>query len=284
MAIILGLLASITYGTADFLGGLLTKRAGVLRVVVVSQLIGTVLLAITLPFFLDDDDFSQQSFAWGAGAGIAGTAGVTMLFRGLARGRMSVIAPITGVVAAGIPVFVGLISGERPGALSLAGVGVALAAVALVSSSAETTMEPGEDGATRARGLPEAFGAGMMFGFFFVLLDKAGDTAGLWPLAGARLSSLTILAIAVLVTRASIKPPPGTLIGIGAAGVFDVAANLFYLLATREGLLVLVAVLTSLYPATTVVLARFVLKERLTVPQLAGLLLAAVGVGAIAAG
>ena len=283
MAIILGLLASITYGTADFLGGLLTKRAGVLRVVVVSQLIGTVLLAITLPFFLNDD-FSQQSFAWGAGAGIAGTAGVMMLFRGLARGRMSVIAPITGVIAAGIPVLVGLISGERPGALALAGVGVALAAVALVSSSAETTMEPGEDGTTRARGLSEAFGAGMMFGLFFVLLDKAGDTAGLWPLAGARLSSLTILVIAVLVTRAPIKPPPGTLIGIGAAGVLDVAANLFYLLATREGLLALVAVLTSLYPATTVVLARFVLKERLTVPQLAGLLLAGVGVGAIAAG
>ncbi|MDQ4144858.1 MAG: DMT family transporter [Actinomycetota bacterium] len=286
MAVILGLLASITYGSADFLGGLFTRRAGVLTVVLVSQLMGTLLLLAALPFFLDER-FSSSGVAWGAASGVAGAAGVTMLFRGLARGRMSIVAPITGTVAAGIPVIVGLVSGERPAPIALLGVGLALAAVALVSASehASSDKDAGdEEVAPRASGIPEALGAGTSFGLFFVLLDQAGDASGLWPLVGARASSLTVIAVAALVTRAALKPPPGTLGGISLAGFLDVAANLFYLLATRQGLLALVAVLTSMYPATTVLLARVMLKEKLSSTQLVGLGLAFAGVIAIAGG
>ncbi len=295
MAVILGLLASITYGSADFLGGLYTRRAGVLTVVFVSQLMGTLLLVAALPFFLDEG-LSADAVGWGAASGVAGAAGVTMLFRGLARGRMSVVAPITGTVAAGIPVLVGLLGGERPSTLALIGVALALTAVALVSASEHGNDHPGEGEASddveadaggegpSASGLPEALGAGTSFGFFFVLLDRAGDTAGLWPLVGARASSLTVVAIAAVVTRAAFKPPKGTLAGISLAGALDVAANLFYLLATRRGLLALVAVLTSMYPATTVLLARIVLKEKLSGVQMIGLALAFAGVLAIAGG
>ena len=287
MAVILGLLASITYGGADFLGGLASRRAHVFTVVLVSQLTGTLLLVVTLPFFLDDD-YSHDAVAWGAAAGVAGAFGVTALFKGLAKGRMSVVAPITGTVAAGLPVIVGLVSGERPSGVALTGVIVALVSVVLVSASEhgvedDEAERPGAPG-IMAQGMPEALTAGASFGLFFIFLDNAGDAAGLWPLVGARASSITVMGVALLVARAPIRPPVGTLQMIAGAGVLDVAANLFYLLATRRGLLSLVAVLTSMYPATTVVLARIVLKEKLTRIQLAGLLLAGAGIAAIAAG
>lgn len=283
MAVVLALLASITYGSADFLGGLFTRRASVLTVVLFSQAMGTFLLALALPFFLHRD-YSGAAVAWGAGAGVAGAAGVTMLFRGLARGRMSVVAPTTGTVAAALPVVVGLAAGERPAPLALVGVGLALAAVALVSASEHGAESAGGAEPPTSSGVPEALGAGTSFGLFFILLDNAGDAAGMWPLVGARASSLTIMTIAVVVAGAAFKPPPGTLAGISLAGALDVAANLFYLLATQRGLLALVAVLTSMYPATTVLLARVVLKEKLSPTQLVGLAFAFAGVIAIASG
>ena len=285
MAIVLGVLASITYGCADFLGGLYTRRVPVLTVVLVSQLMGTILLGVTLPFFLGRG-FSSAGTFWGAAAGVAGATGVTLLFRGLATARMSIVAPVTGTIAAALPVVAGLVMGERPSPTALAGVGLALAAVVLVSSGADASSgdEFAREGSPRRSGIPEALGAGTSFGLFFVLLDQAPDGSGLWPLVGARVSSLALVAIAALLTRSALKPPPGTFTGISAAGIFDVAANLFYLLATRRGLLAVVAVLTSMYPGTTVVLARVVLEERLARGQLVGLACAAAGIVAMALG
>jgi drug/metabolite transporter (DMT)-like permease len=284
MAVILGLLASVAYGCADFLGGLASRRASVVTVVIQSQLIGTIVLAASLPFFLSDP-YSGSAVLWGMGGGVAGVAGVSLLFRGLSRGRMTIVAPVTGTVAAGLPVIVGLISGERPSAIALGGIVIALLAVVLVSSA-----DHGDAGSDEpppsamASGLPDALAAGTFFGLFFVLLDKAGDASGFWPLVGARIASITIICLALLLTRAPFRPPKGTLKPIVGAGVLDVAANLFYLLATQRGLLSLVAVLTSMYPVTTVVLARFVLNERLSRVQLAGLLLAVAGIAALAGG
>ena len=285
MAVVLGVLASIAYGCADFLGGLYTRRAQVLTVVFVSQLAGTTLLVVTLPFFLGEG-LSLAAASWGAAAGVAGAAGVTMLFRGLGRAPMSVVAPITGTVAASLPVVVGLLSGERPSPLALAGVGLALAAVALVSSAGEgsATDENALPGRDRRLGIPDALGAGASFGLFFILLDRAPDGSGLWPLLAGRISSLVVIALAALLTKTALRPPPRSLLGISASGIFDVAANLFFLLAARRGYLALVAVLTSMYPGTTVVLARVVLRERLTRAQLVGLALAAGGIIAMAAG
>ena len=289
MGILFGLMAAATYGVADFVGGRASRRVDVFCVVLVSQLIGTVPLLLAVPFLADQGP-TTAALAWGAAAGIGGGGGVLFLYRGLAVGRMSVVAPITGVVAAALPVIFGLIAGERPGSVSLIGVVVALAAVVLVSSApppaSEEDAELGDDigRSWRSSGVPYAFAAGTGFGLFFVFLDAAGDDAGVWPLVGTRASSLLFVATITLLLRRPLKPPSGTLVLIGLAGVLDVAANVFYLIATRFGLLSLVAVLTSMYPAVTVLMARMFLNERMVKTQLVGLALAGAAIGMIVVG
>ncbi len=275
----MGLLASLAYGGADFLGGLVSRRTGVFTVVLVSQASGTLLLIGSLPFLIEGAP-TTRSFGWGAAAGVAGAMGVSLLFRGLAASRMSTVAPITGTVAAAVPVIFGLAIGERPSGIALTGVFIAMVAVALVSlGSSEDDAHSATIGSS---GIPEALGAGAAFGLFFVLLDRAGEATGLWPLVGARAGSLLFILTAALVTRSALKPPAGTGVAIVVSGVLDVSANLFYLLAAQRGLLAIAAVLTSMYPATTVVLARVVLGERMTRPQLGGLVCAAIGIVLIA--
>jgi drug/metabolite transporter (DMT)-like permease len=284
MAIALGLLAALTYGAADFLGGVATKTTRVFSVVLVSQILGSALLVIALPFLLDARP-TTEALTWGALSGVAGAVGVAAFYQALSEGRMGVIAPITGVEAATVPVVYGLLGGERPSAVALTGVVLALVAVALVSSSSNDP-QVHEDGKDRllGPGVLAALGAGLAFGAFFILLDRAGDAAGLWPLVGARASSFATIAVAVMVTGSWERPSRGALLPIAGAGVLDVTANLLYLLATREGLLSIVAVLTSMYPATTVVLARITLDERFSRIQIGGLLVAVAGVIAIAVG
>lgn len=279
MAIILGLAAAIAYGSADFVGGFVSRTSGAVRVVLLSQAFG---LLVMLPFFplLTDRGPQAVEIWWGVAAGAAGGAGVLFLFRGLTIGRMSVVAPITGIVAPIVPVGVGLARGERPGLIGVAGVLLALVAVFLVSRTAdsesdlEATERPGESG------ILEALGAGLSFGLFFVLLDQAGagEDPSLWPLLGTRFGSISLVGVLALATRTSLRLDPGTGRGIATAGALDVAANGFYYLAAQEGLLSLTAVLTSMYPGVTVVLARLVLHEHLRRIQIAGLLLGAAGV------
>lgn len=286
MGIVLGLAAAMVYGAADFVGGLVSRRTNVLAVVLFSQLWGTAPLLVAVPFF--GATISGEDLAWGAAAGIAGAAGVVFLYRGLSLGRMTVVAPTTAVEAAIIPVMFGLLGGERPTTLALTGVAVALPAVALVSSSprgAPGDAAGGGGGESRLPpGLPEALVAGLAFGLFFISLERTGAGSGLWPLVAARATAMVAVGAGALLTRRSLRPSPGTAAGIATAGGLDVLANILYLLASRQGLLSLVAVLTSLYPASTVLLARVVLRERLWRVQAAGLFLAAVGVALIALG
>jgi drug/metabolite transporter (DMT)-like permease len=205
---------------------------------------------------------------------------VALLYRGLSIGRMSVVAPVTAAGAAVIPVLVGVGFGERPSLPALVGVALALAAIVGVSSGVQA--EPPATGAGAATataptrqwwrrpGVAEAIGAGLGFALFFVCLDRASAGAGLW--------------LAAVASRAPLRPAPGTYPNVAAVGAVDMLANLLYLLAARAGLLSLVAVLVSLYPVSTVVLARIVLAERLTRGQLVSLGAAAGGVALIAAG
>ena len=280
MAVILGLAAAITYGAADFMGGLVTRRTDVLGVVVWSQIAGSALLVFAIPF-LDPSDLTRDTVVWGLLAGLSGGAGVTLFYRALSLGKMTVIAPITGVEAASVPVLFGLVTGERPAGMALVGVALALVAVALVSASSEEGDERVRISLSD-RTILYALGAGLGFGFFFIFLDRAGTGAGLWPLVFSRIASLLFAASVALSMRRSLRPAPGTMPQIALAGLLDVGANFFYLAASREGLLSIVAVLTSLYPASTVILARTFLGERLIRPQLAGLGLAAIGVTLIA--
>lgn len=283
MAILLALGSAITYGAADFLGGLASKRAAVAQVTFLSQVIGSVLFGAIVVIF-ESAEPTGAAFAWGGAAGIAGATGVTFLYRGLSLGRMSVVAPITGVEAAAIPVVAGVAFGERPALIAMAGVMLALVAIALVSSAPDPSHPDRIRTGLRSPGVVDALIAGSCFGAFFILLERAGGSAGMWPLVGARLASFVLLGAIVLATRTSLRLVPGTTAVIVGAGIADVLANAFYLYSTRHGLLSLVAVLTSLYPASTVLLARLVLKERMSMSQLAGLGVAAVGVVLIAAG
>lgn len=283
MAVLLALASAITYGAADFLGGLASKRNPVYQVTFLSQVIGSVLFALVVLAF-ESEEPTASAFAWGAAAGIAGSTGVTFLYRGLSIGRMSVVAPITAVEAAAIPVVAGVAFGERPSALSMAGVVLALIAIALVSSAADPERPESRRSGLRTPGVVDALAAGLCFAAFFILLERAGDDAGMWPLIGSRAASFVLLGILVVVTRSTLRPERGTLGTITGAGVADVLANGFYLASTRYGLLSLVAVLTSLYPASTVLLARVVLKERMSSNQLVGLGVAVAGVVLIAVG
>lgn len=283
MAILLALGSAVTYGAADFLGGLASKRAPVAQVTFLSQVVGSVLFGAIVMIF-EAADATGAAFAWGAVAGLAGATGVTFLYRGLSLGRMSVVAPITGVEAAGIPVIAGVGFGERPALIAMVGVVLALVAIVLVSSAPDPHHPDRLRTGLRSPGVVDALAAGVSFGGFFILLERAGASAGMWPLVGARMASFVLLGAIVIVTRTSLRPVAGTASIIVAAGVADVIANALYLYSTRHGLLSLVAVLTSLYPASTVLLARLVLKERMSVSQLAGLGVAAAGVVLIAAG
>lgn len=285
MAIVLALAAAVAYGLGDFVGGVLSKRAHVYTVVLLSQLVTCAILILVLP--LDLASFSSQALIWGGAAGVGATIGVSLLYRGLAIGRMGIVAPVTAVLAAAIPLSFGLAVGERPGSLALIGVGVGLLAVTLISSAPNPQSRPaaetGSGNARRAqRGLPEAFGAGLGFAVFFILLEQAPVESGLWPLAGTRITMVASIAVLAVASGASLRPAAGTPLFLVGLGIVNLTADLLYLLASRAGLLSLVAIVTSLYPAATVALARVFLKEPMVRQQLVGFVCAAVSVTLIA--
>jgi drug/metabolite transporter (DMT)-like permease len=270
-AVILATACAVVYGTADFFGGLATRRSRVLAVVALSQLAGLALILALLPAL--PGLFSGGALAWGLGAGLSGAAGLVLFYRALASGVMSVVAPTTAVTSAALPVMYGLARGERPAPLALAGVVLALGSVLLVSQD-RTAAGGGSKGSVLT-----ALAAGAGFGGFFILLDIAPDGAGLWPLVGARISSISLVVVLALATRRALRPSSGSLSIILAAGVLDMVANVLYLLAKQQGLLSLVVVLVSLYPASTLLLARHVLGERLHAIQVTGV---ACALGAVA--
>jgi len=244
----------------------------------VSQACGLVLMVLLV--VVDGSPFSRADALIGAAAGSIGLAGVLLLYRGLANGTMSVVAPVTAVSAGVLPLAWGLVRGDRPSAVALVGVVAALAAVALVS-----TADAVEDARATRADIGLALLAGTAFGAVFVLLGETDASSGMWPVLGARTASVALVTVGVLtILRQPLRPAPGTLRTIAVAGVLDAGANALYLLASREGLLSLVSVLSSLYPAATIVLARFVLHERMNRLQLAGVALALAGVVMIAAG
>lgn len=275
MSIFLAFLSSVSFGAADFLGGLATRRSGrVFSVVVLSQAVGLSIVLAAL--MVGRPELIAGDIGWAAAAGVAGSAGLVLLYRGLSIGTMSVVAPLSAVMGALVPVGWGLITGERPTALAIVGVPVALAAIGLVSGAASNR-------GLKGPGMLEGVGAGVGFGFFFILIARSGS-AELWTLTFARIASISVLILLATVTGSTLRPGPGMGPLIAAAGVLDMVANLLFLMAERRGLLTLVAVIAALYPAATVVLARIVLHERLSRSQLIGLGMAAAGIALIAVG
>jgi drug/metabolite transporter (DMT)-like permease len=268
--VVIALSSGLVWGVGDFAGGKATQRAAALPVVWLSKLVSLPLLAIYL--VATNVPVSPIGLAWGGLAGVAGVIGLVLFYRALSAGAMTVVAPVTGVTSAAIPVVVGLLAGERPSGLRLVGVACALLAIALVSIS------PHPSGTRRGvtwRLVAAALGAGIGFALFFILIALAGDavggSSGLWPIAGSQLSALIIGGLLLLMTRPAPWPRQAGLRWTMVAGPCDMTANALYLVATRGGDLSVVAPLAALYPVTTVILALIIDHERLRGVQVAGL-------------
>ncbi len=274
--VLCSLAAAAAYGAADFCGGLASRRVATLAVVVLSQLAGLVVLVVVHPFI--PSHAVAADYGWGALAGICGGIGIALLYHALSIGRMGVVSPITAVLAAALPVAVGVVRGEHLSVAQSSGIAIALVAIVLISISTEAN-------GTReiaTAGVREAILSGIALGGFYIFLAIPSRTAGLDPLLGARAASVVLLGCTALIARTNLRPSWPSLRLILFGGVLDMSANALYVLAAYSGYLSIAAVLTSLYPASTVFLARIVLRERLQPSQWAGVLLALVGVALIA--
>jgi drug/metabolite transporter (DMT)-like permease len=302
LAVILALVSAVGYGSSDFAAGLASRAASVIQVTLLACMAACLLVLAALPFAASPGP-SGAALAWGAVAGASGTLGGIALYLGFRYAAFSVAAPLSAVGTAGFSVLAGLLWGERPSTLALTGIALALPAIVGVSASAgggegeeavlagadNAGRETGEGGSPGHAGRPAAgVAAGLIAGACFALLliglDRAGSGSGLWPAAAAEVAELAVAVTAAALTR-NLRLPRGRPGWLSVfAGVTGAAGTVCYFYATHNGLLAVVAVLTSLYPASTIVLARITLGERLTRLRLAGLVLAGGCVALIAAG
>ena len=277
-AVLLSLASSLSFGVADFLGGVASRRAAVVTVLLVSQAVGLAGIAVLVAARAEGPP--EPVFVPLAALSAAlGTAGVAALYRGLATGLMSVVAPIAAAAAV-IPVVWGAVRGDAPTALQNGGIALALGGVVLVS---RTRTRPGAD-ARLAAGAGLGVVAAVLFGLFLVSFEAASRDDPYWAVLALRVSSVAMLAAVAAVLRPSLRTGRRGLGVLARIGLLDVAGNAFFAVATTKGLIGVVAVLSSLYPIVTIGLARLVLRERLHPLQAAGVAAALAGVGLIAAG
>jgi drug/metabolite transporter (DMT)-like permease len=265
----LAVLSSLIWGVGDYAGGKATQHAAALSVVWLSKLVSLPLLAVYLAATYVP--ITPIGLAWGGLAGVAGVVGLVLFYRALSAGAMTVVAPITGVTSAAIPVVVGLLSGERPSASRLLGVGCALLAIAMVSLAPQPARQRQ---VASSRLVIAALGAGAGFALFFILIALAGEvsgSAGLWPIVGSQFSALIICGLLLLMLRPGPWPRKAALRFTMVAGPCDMTANALFLVASRSGELSVVAPLAALYPVTTVILALMIDHERLRSVQVVGL-------------
>jgi len=278
----LGLGSGLLWGTGDFVGGLQSRRQAPRAVAIWSQVAGALVLLVVLAGRPDHRP-ALAGVVWGVVGGLGGGCGLLLFYRGLAEGAMSIVAPVSACGAV-VPVTVAFARGTPPGLPATIGIAAAVAGVVLVSRTSR--------GDRRAAGAPlrvvaMALGAALGFGFFFVCVDAGSAVPGgspLWVVAGARAGSLTAMLVIALAGRRSVPWPGRRIWAVALAGVLDTAANVLFAYATTMGNLGVVGVLGSLYPVTTVLLARFVLAERLSGVQATGVGLALTGVVLLGAG
>jgi drug/metabolite transporter (DMT)-like permease len=277
----LGLGSGLCWGAADFFGGVQARRLPALSVTLWSQAAGALALAAALA--VQGTPPTLAGYAWGLAAGAGSGLALLLFYRGLAEGVMSVVAPVAASGAV-VPVLAALVRGEAPGPLAGLGIVAAVAGVVLVSRAPGPRRPQG----LAPRVLAMALGAALGFGLFYVFVDAGTATPGaapLWVIAGARTSSLLVLAGIAAAGRWSQAPWPGRrIVPVALVGIADTSANVLFALAATGGNLAVVGVLGSLYPVATVLLARWLLRERLSGGQNAGVVLALTGVGLLAAG
>ena len=274
LTIILGLGAAFAWGAGDFAGGIATQRSNVYSVVFISHLAGLGLVS-GLAVLVAEPVPPARALIAGGIAGIGGALGLASLYRGLARGPMSIVAPVAAVVAATGPVVLGLLVEGMPAGQQLAGFGLALAGVWLISRTAD-------GGSIRASDLVLPVVAGLGFSLYLIFIDQASETSVLWPLVAVRIASSFSILILALLVRQHPFAAAGDLPLVVLLGVSDLAGNALYALAAQLGRLDVAAILSSLYPTATVLLAWSILRERITRWQWVGIALALVAIGLIA--
>ena len=290
LAIVLALASAIGYGGSDFAAGLASRSAPVIQITLLASAVSAVFVAAALPFAASPGP-SAAALAWGFVAGIGGTLGAFALYLGFRHAAFSVAAPLSAVASAGFSVLAGLLYGERPTTLALTGIVLALPAIVAVSVSAggeeAEEAEQAEEGAHAGRqgaGVGYGLVAGAFFALLFIGLDRAGSGSGLWPVAAAAAGELAAALVAAVAVRSyRLCGGRARLLAV-ITGVAGAAGTILFFVATHHGFLAVTAVLTSLYPAVTIVLARVMLGERLTALRLGGLVTAGACVTLIALG
>lgn len=265
----------MTWGTGDFGGGLLSRRTPLFGVVLGSQLVGTV-VALVLAVVRGERAPLPADLAWSVLGGLAGGIGISALYQGLAIGRMGIVAPITGVIAALIPVAVGIVFEGLPTPLVVIGIGLAFVAVVLVSRVSDERAGPS--------GVGLALLAGVAIGVLGVAIAQISDGRVFGPLTVLRATEALLVGSIVVIGRRPWRPDPALWPALAGVGIMDMAGNGLFILAVQAGSLAVAAVLSSLYPVTTVVLATVFLRERVTRTHAAGIVLALVAIACIATG
>lgn len=265
IAILFGLLSALTWGAGDFNGGLAAKRSNPYGVVAVAHIISLGLLLLFIPV-IGEPVPPWQDWLWGGAAGLTGAIGLLLLYRSLAEGRMSVAAPVSALLAATLPVVIGIFLDGNPGAWVMFGFILALGAVWLISG--------GEGLNIRFNELRQPLIAGIAFGTFFICLERASQTSLLWSLIAVRIVSISSLLGFAILTRQNWIPKRESLVPIILSSILDTVGNAAYALSARTGRLDVAAVLSSLYPGATVLLAWVFLKEEISRIQTIGILLA----------
>lgn len=275
MAAILALISSIAWGVADYMGGIASRRAGAMQVLVIAYPSGAVIITLAA-FLVVPGEISPAAIVWGVVAGLIGAIAVALLYIALSRGPMGIVSPITAVMSGSVPLAVGVVSGERLSGLAIIGVVLAVFAVVLV------TREKSDQRKVQLSTVVISIASGTAIGLYLSALGSAPDDSGIWAATVGRWTSSIFVAIAVFVVLRNFTRTnfPWQLAII--SGFLDAGANAVFQLASQRGLLAIVAVLGSLYPATTVLLARFLLHERLIRIQLIGVYLAFAAVAALA--
>jgi drug/metabolite transporter (DMT)-like permease len=275
-AVLLGLLSAVGYGFGDFFGASSAKRAPAISVGLVAAGVGLTIgfvAALVVP-----GNPIGTDLLWGSVAGISGVIGIVVVFWAMAIGPMRVVAPLAAVVGAVVPFVVGLAIGERPGRVATVGAFLAIVALPLITREHHHDDEP-----ITTRAVYGGIVAGLGFAGLFIAIDQVSEASGLWPLVAARLITTLILAGIVMGSSLPAMPLTARRLAVGA-GIFDMGANIAFLLALRTGLLSLVAVLSSLYPIITIALARSVYHEAIGRTQASGIAIALAGTALIAAG